>query len=215
MRNGDAGRESPVHAGGADFFGSDARGFLDEVGIAGAAEADVLREASGADDVVVAVDRVNAIDERDFQTRVCGARLITVIHVRPGDEIVAGFGIGIAAAEDGAEAVVGDVVGVLDEELVGLGHLADFFVERHLFEDGESLGVVAGENASPPAARPLRAGRRVELARAAVQVPRNDLLFIGFILRLHGRIRIALPSRTLRGVGSVDFVSPRRRRIYQ
>ncbi len=91
LRNGDAGRESPVHTGGADFFGSDARGFFDEVGIAGAAEADVLREASGADDVVVAVDGVNAIDERDFQARVCGARLIFVIHVRPGDEIVAGF----------------------------------------------------------------------------------------------------------------------------
>ncbi len=49
------------------------------------------------------------------------------------------FGIGIAAAEDGAEAVVGDVVGVLDEELVGLGHLPDFFVERHLFQDGYRL----------------------------------------------------------------------------
>ena len=73
--------------------------------------------------------------------------LIFVIHVSPGNEIVAGFRVGIAAAQDGAEAVVGDVVGILDEELVRLRHLADFFVERHLVKDGAGLSVVTGENA--------------------------------------------------------------------
>src|SRR5581483_4835105 len=97
--HGDTRGEGPVHARGADLLGSDQRRFLYQFRAAAAAETDVVREDGRADHVVVAVHRVNAVNDRDAEARSQRALLKAVIHVGPGDQIIARFRVGIAAAE--------------------------------------------------------------------------------------------------------------------
>ena len=78
------GRERPLDSGGANFFGGDSLHLLDERGIARAAEADVVREDHRAQHVVVAVHGVDAVEDRDLQARLLGARLEAVVEVGPG-----------------------------------------------------------------------------------------------------------------------------------
>ncbi len=103
LRHGDAGREGPLDAGGAHFLGGDALHLLHQRRIARAAEADVMREDHRAEDVVVPVHGVDAVEQRDLQARVPGVLLQAVVEVGPGLEAVAFLGVGTAAAENRAE----------------------------------------------------------------------------------------------------------------
>ena len=145
LRHGDARTEGPIDAGGANFFGGDSADATDEIGVARAAEADVVREDHGAEHVAVAVDRVDAVDDRNAKPRLEGVLLALVVDIGPGFEAVALLRIGAAAAENRADEILFDVAEVvLDVLQLGLGHLADFFVERHLRDDWLDQGIEGG-----------------------------------------------------------------------
>ena len=63
--HGQGGREVPVEPGDGHFAGRGGADLADQVGVAGGAETDVVGEERGADHVVVAVDRVDAPENRD------------------------------------------------------------------------------------------------------------------------------------------------------
>src|SRR4051812_21757193 len=102
-RDRDAWRERPLDAGGAHLFGRHARGALDEARVARAAQTYVVREDGRAEHVAVAVHRVYAVENRDAEPSLDGARLVLVVNVRPGFEAVAGLRVGVAAAQERAE----------------------------------------------------------------------------------------------------------------
>ena len=131
-----------MDSGGADLLRGDACHLLDQRRIARAAQADLVREDDGAQHVVVAVHGVDAVEERNAQTRFFGVLLQAVVQIGPGLQAVAFLGIGIAAAEEGAEREVLDIGRIFERVLLGLGHLADLLVERHLREEGFDLSVV-------------------------------------------------------------------------
>ena len=139
-RHGHARRERPVDAGRADFGAVSAADLLDQLRVARGAQADVVRKDHGADHVAVAVHGVDAVEERDLQARLEGMGLDVLVHRAPVLDGV-GLRIRIAAAQHRPEEVLLDVGPVLDEQLIGLGHLADLLVERHLREKGLGLGV--------------------------------------------------------------------------
>ena len=127
-----------MDAGGAHLLRRDTRDVLDELRVAGGAQADVVREDDRADHVVVAVHGVHAVEDRHAQPGLERVLLEAVVHVRPVLEAI-GLGIRVAAGQDRAQEVLFDVaLGQL--VLLGLGHLADLLVERHLREQRLDLG---------------------------------------------------------------------------
>src|SRR5690606_23221835 len=80
----DAGREVPRDAGGAHLVGGDRARLLGELRVAARTDADVVRHDRRADDVVVAVHRVHAVDQRDLEAGRLRAQLVGVHHLRPG-----------------------------------------------------------------------------------------------------------------------------------
>ena len=107
-----------------------------------------MRKHSSADDIIVPVYRVHPIDKRNVQSRTRRARLKFVVDVGPGNQIVAGLRIGIAAAQNRPEAIGGHILRFRDVHPVRLSHLPDFFFERHLPQDGQSLFVIARKDAA-------------------------------------------------------------------
>ena len=105
-----------------------------------APEADVVREHHRADDVAVPVHRVDAVEQWNLQARLQRVRLVLLVHRAPVLDRV-GLRIRVAAAQHRAEAVLLDLGGVLDEELIGLRHLRDLLLERHPREEGLGLRV--------------------------------------------------------------------------
>jgi hypothetical protein len=119
---------------------------LDQLGIAGRAERDVVREDRRPDHVAVAVDRVDAEEDRDLEARLGRAGLEPIVHVGPVLERVLGRRVGVAAGKDRAEEQPVDVAQILGElALLGLRHLADLLVQGHLGEQGGDLRIEGGE----------------------------------------------------------------------
>ena len=108
-------------------------------GIVRRAQADVVRKNHRAIDVVVAVDGVNAVEQRNFQPRLQRLILKFRDEIQPGLRGIAVRRIGTAAAQDGAEKIFLHVGLVLQRAGIHLHHLADFFVERHLREQRVNL----------------------------------------------------------------------------
>ena len=148
---------------------------LHEVDIARRAEPHLLREDRGADDVVVAVDGVDAVQHRDAEPRVERRVLVVLDHPVPAGRVVLCRG-SAAAAEHRAEELGRHALGV-DRALLQLGHLPDLLLDRHLGEEGRGadrgrqgrvVPVDAGGEATATAAgRRRRRGRR--RARAAAR----------------------------------------------
>jgi hypothetical protein len=90
-----------------------------------------VREDDGAEHVIVAMHRVYPVQQWNREPGLLRALLEAIVKVGPGLETVAFLGIGIAAAQHGAEKVALDVRRIFDGRLFGLGHLADLLVERH------------------------------------------------------------------------------------
>ena len=132
--DGHARGKDPVDAGGADFFGRDALDLLHQFRVAGAAQADVVRKNDGAGDVVVPVHGIDAIDQRDAQSRLQRVPLVAIHHVGPTPQGVVGLVLGprSAAAQKRTQEVFLDIGGILQRALIGLAHLADLLIERHL-----------------------------------------------------------------------------------
>ncbi len=146
LRYGDAGTEGPLNSRRADLFGGDALHLLDQLRVARAAQADIVREDHRVEHVVVPVYGVDAVEDRDLEPGVPRTRLQTVVEIGPGLQAVAFLGVGTAAAEQRTDEVLLDVGRVLEFVLLGLSHLADLLLERHLRQEGFSLGIVGGEH---------------------------------------------------------------------
>src|SRR5260370_32644618 len=83
LRDGYARTEGPLNSGGADLLGGDALHLFDQLGIARAAEADVVREDDGVEHVVMPVHGVDTVEDGDLEARVLGARLQAGIDIPP------------------------------------------------------------------------------------------------------------------------------------
>ena len=104
-----------------------------------------MREDDRAEHVVVAVDGIHPVEDRDLETRLHRDLLVGVIHVRPGLQAVACLRIRRAPGEERAQEVGLDVLHVGELLLLRLRHLADLLLERHLREERLGLRVVGGE----------------------------------------------------------------------
>ena len=87
------------------------------------------------------VHGVDAVQDGNLEPRVRGVPLQPVVEIGPRLQAVALLGVGGAAAQNGADEVGFDVRQILDVLLIGLGHLPDFFRQRHSRQQRFHLGV--------------------------------------------------------------------------
>ncbi len=136
LRHRERGGEGPVDAAGAQLLRGDLADLPDQVRIARIAQRGVLRKQGAADQVVVAVHRVDAEQHRNRQAPGGGVHRGAIERVgqllpllRRGGLLAVRFGV--AAGQDRAEAIFAHVLRRhrLD---VGLDHLADLVLHRHL-----------------------------------------------------------------------------------
>ena len=125
----DARTKGPVHAGGRHLDRRDPADLLDELRVARRPQPDVVGKHRGAPHVVVPVDGINPVQDRDAEP--CLERLL----LHPLDVGVPAFrrqigDLGVAAAEHRSEEVLRHV-GDLERAGIGLHQLADLLVERH------------------------------------------------------------------------------------
>jgi len=92
LRHRDARREHPLDAGGADFLGGDSLHSFHQRGVARASHPDIVREDDRAQDVVVPVHRVDAVQDRNLKPRVGGVPLKPVVEIGPRLQAVAFLG---------------------------------------------------------------------------------------------------------------------------
>ncbi len=142
-RDGDARREGPLNAGALDFLGGDAFGFFNEGRVVRGAEADVMWENHRAENVVVAVNGIDAVEERNFQARLQRHRAEFSHGFQPRLGAIIG-GIGTAAAQHRSEEIFLNIRLILQRGHIDLHHLADFFVESHFGEHRVGIGRGAG-----------------------------------------------------------------------
>jgi hypothetical protein len=111
---------------------------LDQIGVVGGAQADIVGEKRGAGDVVVAVHRVRTPDKRDLHRHVGGEGgvVIAVRQGRPfGDgRVLVHGGPGAAAIQHRADVILGHLFG-RDVADVRLGHLTDLLRQGHARHD--------------------------------------------------------------------------------
>ena len=131
-RDSDCGGEGPVMACHAQFGRGDACDLSHEVRIAHGAEPDIVGKERAADNVVVAVDGIDAPDDGDgdfHPFRIDGCHIIGINCRDPfiSGAVLLAIGTGIAAAQHGAEPVFLDLFR-RDRSVVGLNDLADFLL---------------------------------------------------------------------------------------
>ena len=165
MWNRHARSERPVGADGAYFFGRDDREFFHQLRVPRAAQADILGRQRCADDVVIPVYRINAVEQRNSRLRLQRAGLVPVAEFGPRHQIVARLRVGIATAQQRAEVILLDIVDALEEHLIGLRHLPDLLLQRHLRQQRLHLLVEVRELSLG-----LRRGRRGLLKEAPATV---------------------------------------------
>ena len=162
LRHREGGRESPVDAAGAQLPRGDLADRVDQLRIARGAQAHVLREQRAADQVVVAVHRVDAEQHRDRQAPARGIhrraveRIGQLLPLR-GRTVLLAVRPGVAAGQDRAEAVGAHVVRghVLD---VGLDHLPNLVLHRHFRQQPPDPGLERGVRRQRPVALRPRCG---------------------------------------------------------
>ena len=142
--------EGPVGTGHGDFERSGFADAADQVGIARGTQADVVREDGRADDVVVPVDGVDAIDQRDLGTRPAGGRRAEVpgqLDPCLGCRTLIAAGRRVATCQDRSQRI-GQQVLRRDCAEVGLNGLADLLFHGHaahqLGDEGLGFGVRHG-----------------------------------------------------------------------
>src|SRR6185295_673201 len=88
LGNRHAGREGPIDSGGAHLLGSDARGLLNERGVAGTSHSDLVREEDGSEHIVVPMHSIHAVKDRNAEASLERLLLEAVIEVSPGLEAI-------------------------------------------------------------------------------------------------------------------------------
>ena len=96
--DGYAGTEGPLDSSSADLLRCDALHFFHQGRIARAAQADMVGKNHGAEHIIVAMHRVDTVEDGDPEAGFFGMRLQTVIKIGPGLQAVAFLGVGVAAA---------------------------------------------------------------------------------------------------------------------
>jgi len=138
-RDRDAGREVPVQAGACHLARRDARSGLHGRRIARAAHPDVVGEDRRALDRSVAVDGIHAVEHRDPEPRRQRLALIAVVHLDPGGGLI-WFGQRVRARQNRTKHESANFRAVFESFHIGLSHLADFFVQRHLRQQRLDVG---------------------------------------------------------------------------
>ena len=98
--------------------------------VPGGSEADVVGEDGGADDIVVVVDGIDAVDDGDAEAGREGEALHAVDHTSPVGRGCAFPGQTAAAVEEAADAELREGAGQRHKEL-DLGHLACLLLQHH------------------------------------------------------------------------------------
>src|SRR5471030_3563557 len=93
----------------------------------------------------MAMHGVDAEENRDLEPGEAAMPLQPVVEIGPGLQAVALLGIGPAAAKNRPDEVALYVRDVFDELLIGLRHLADLFLQRHLCQKRLDLRVESGQ----------------------------------------------------------------------
>src|SRR6267142_1969805 len=129
-RHSHAGSKRPVDPGGPHFFGRDAGRAFNQTGITRASEADVVREDHCPENIVMSVDCIDTIEQRNCKSSLQGMSLIAVVHVGPGLQAVSRLRIGAAATEERSQEILLNVFYILKCILFRLSHLPDLFIQR-------------------------------------------------------------------------------------
>ncbi len=145
LRHGHTGRERPVDPRRAYFLCCDSPDLLHQIRIASTSERDVLREDHRPQHVVVTMHRVDAVQQRNAQTRAQCRLLAAIVHGGPGLAAVALLRIRITATQDRTDIQLLNIVQVFDEILIGLRHLPDFFIQRHAGDNRLNLLIKGGQ----------------------------------------------------------------------
>jgi hypothetical protein len=136
LRHGHGRAERPVDAGRGGLDGGRLADPADQLRVASGAEADVVREDSGTDDVGVAVDRIDAEDQRDLEIagpvfhRHGAESARGVDPVLPRRLVVLADRARIAAGENRTQRIFAQIVGP-DRADVALDHLPDLLLDSH------------------------------------------------------------------------------------
>ncbi|MNV48688.1 hypothetical protein D3C71_1406070 [compost metagenome] len=135
LRHRHGGRERPLHAGCTGFQRGDFSDPAQQLRVAGRAQADVVREQGGADDVALSVHGINA--EHDWNCLAAlrgihGGLVERIGQCQPfgGRGVVAATGIGVAAGQDRTQPISAHVFR-RDAGDIALHQLPDFFLHRH------------------------------------------------------------------------------------
>ena len=135
LRHRDGRAERPFHAGGARLDGGDIADLAHQFRVAHRAQADVVREQGGANDIALPMDRIDAVQDRDGLAALRGIHRRLVERVRLREPlrrrgVVLAAGIGIAAGQHRTKPVLAHVVRG-DAGDIALHQLADLFFHRH------------------------------------------------------------------------------------
>jgi hypothetical protein len=139
LRHGDARRERPADARAGHFLGGHAFGPFDQLGIVRGAQPDVMGKNDRAINVVVAMHRVNAVEQGNLQAGLPRLGLEAADQVQPCAGRIPVRRIGIAAAQHRTQKIVFDVRLVCQRRGIHLHQLADFFIQGHLGQQGFGL----------------------------------------------------------------------------
>src|SRR5262249_34961180 len=123
-RYANAGGERPGDPGAEDLVACDLLLPGDKGCITGGAHADVVWEDHGPIDVVVSVDGVHSIEQRELEAEAERVGLVPVVHVGPvGGSPTGAFGAAATATEQRSQVVGRDVGGRGQIVVRDLGHL--------------------------------------------------------------------------------------------
>ena len=175
--DGDAGAERPARSGAGHLAGRHPRRSLDDVGVAEWRRSrSWVREQHCALDVAVAVNGVDAVEDagRRAGSIAPGSGTESVISAQMSGAVRLGQRVG-ARQHRAHEELVDFAAAVLERVLVGLGHLADLFVQGHLPDErfdvgGRQAGLArrrdVGSRSAAAAWRPGAGRRRRRRVRA-------------------------------------------------
>ncbi len=131
-RHGKGGGEGPLYACSEYLAGCNLGNALQQVGIVGATQPDVVGKDGGSKYVVVTMDGIHAIERRYAVPGFTGGRPICIVHGHPIGKFILP-GTRATAAQNGADVVLPHLFRT-DRHPFGLDHLANLLLQRHFAE---------------------------------------------------------------------------------
>ena len=129
-RDGDAGGKRPADTGAFDFERGHSGGLLDQLRVVRGAQSDVVGKNDRVLQMVVAVDGVDAVEQRNAQPGFERQGLVFVISLGPTFGCIVLRG-GIAPAEHRADSEFPKILLIFQSIHIDLRHLADLLIQGH------------------------------------------------------------------------------------